>query len=264
MREASSHVTIGHWQVQECHTLVSPQSGPCRAEISGASTFCMARLLGLRTSNSPPSAMSMLASTSRARLPSLAPALRRNTGFNAHSTPTEGKMEVIRAALYPKDGVAPTSASPIGARHPDYERRIRAAAPSAEAHETIERAWNLYRRDARASRNAVMAAKYDAMVEACAELDALTRGPASERELGEVGEGALPRAVYDRAMVRMAHASAAYAAAKQGIAQGKKKTTESRWLEARPEGIVPREAWVPVESRGKGWNYEWTRPSNEW
>jgi large subunit ribosomal protein L40 len=201
--------------------------------------------------------MSMLASTSRARLPAAAPALRR-TAFNAHATPTEGKMELIRASLYPKDGVAPTSASPIGARHADYERRIRAAAPSAEAHETIERAWNLFRRDARAARAAAIGAKYSAMVDACAELDALTRGP------GGVGDGALPRAVYDRAMVRMAHASAAYAAAKQGIAQGKKKTTESRWLEARPEGIVPREAWVPVESRGKGWNYEWTRPLNEW
>ncbi|CAK9782457.1 hypothetical protein CC85DRAFT_263484 [Cutaneotrichosporon oleaginosum] len=203
----------------------------------------------------------MLASTSRARLPSVAPALRR-TAFNAHATPTEGKMEVIRAALYPKDGVAPTSASPIGARHADYERRIRAAAPSAEAHETIERAWNLFRRDARAERTAALAAKYDAMVAACAELDALTR-PAGQDGESKSGDGVLPRAVYDRAMVRVAHASAAYAAAKQGMAQGKKKTTESRWLEARPEGIVPREAWVPVDSRGKGWNYEWKRPLNE-
>ncbi|BEJ02167.1 hypothetical protein CcaverHIS631_0608490 [Cutaneotrichosporon cavernicola] len=185
--------------------------------------------------------MSMLASTSRARLPSLTPLLKRNAAFNAHSTPTEGKMEVIRASLYPKDGVAPTSASPIGARHVDYERRIRAAAPSAEAHETIERAWNLHRRDARASRSAAISAKYDAMVDACTELDALTRGPAEEG-LGVIGEGVLPRALYDRAMIRVAHANAAYAAAEQGMAQGKKKTTESRWLESRPEGIVPREA----------------------
>ncbi|GMK57878.1 hypothetical protein CspeluHIS016_0407120 [Cutaneotrichosporon spelunceum] len=194
--------------------------------------------------------MSMLASTSRARVPSLAPVLRRNAGFNAHSTPTEGKMEVIRASLYPKGGVAPTSASPIGARHTDYERRIRAAAPSAEAHETIERAWNLYRRDARSARAAAINAKYDAMYAACAELDALTRGPA-EDGLGEVGEGVLPRAVYDRAMVRVAHANAAYAAAKQGIAQGKKKTTESRWLESRPEGIVPRGRGGTMGGRGR-------------
>lgn len=212
----------------------------------------------------------MLASTSRARLPSLTPALARGAAFNAHSTPTEGKMEVIRAALYPKDGVSPTSASPIGSRHGDHERRLRAVAPSAEAHETIERAWNVFRRAGRARRADEIAAKYTAMVEACAELDALTRGAPSgqaedvEEMMGEVGDGLLPRAVYDRAMIRMAHASAAYTAAKQGIAQGKKKTTESRWIEARPEGIVPREAWVPVDSRGKGWNYGWTRPLNEW
>lgn len=217
--------------------------------------------------------MSMLASSSRTRLAPATARLARGAAFNANATPTEGKMEVIRAALYPKEGVAPTSASPMGARHADHERRLRAVAPSAEAHETIERAWNLHRRAVRAARAEALGAKYEAMVEACAELDALTRGPPkseAEREsgdglgLGEIGEGVLPRAVYDRAMVRMAHASAAYAAAKQGIAQGKKKTTESRWLEARPEGIVPREAWVPVDSRGKGWNYEWTRPANEW
>lgn len=182
-------------------------------------------------------------------------------------------MEVIRASLYPKDGVAPTSSSPIGSRHGDYERRLRAVVPSAEAHETIERAWNIFRRAQRTEKQAELGAKYGAMVEACAELDSLTRGPpppanaeaeADTEALGEIGAGVLPRAVYDRAMVRMAHASAAKVAAQQGLAQGRKKTTESRWIEARPEGMVPREAWVPVETRGKGWNYGWTRPLNEW
>jgi large subunit ribosomal protein L40 len=158
------------------------------------------------------------------------------------------RADVLRATLYPSDGVNPNSSSPIGARHTKYAERLAHILPSVDAHETIERAWALYRRRQRDARERALSAKFDAMADACAELESVS-----------VGEH---KALYDRAMVRMAHGAAANVAAAQGVAQGRKKTPESRWKEARPEGLVPREAWVPTETRGKGWNYEWTRPEN--
>jgi large subunit ribosomal protein L40 len=85
------------------------------------------------------------------------------------------------------------------------------------------------------------------MEEACDELEKMTRSAT------EGGEGKAPRYLYDRAMARARQTPT------EG-AKGKKATAESRWLEARIEGLVPREAWVPTETRGKGWKYDWTRP----
>jgi large subunit ribosomal protein L40 len=179
------------------------------------------------------------------------PALARGAAGNPHLiAPADTKLDVIKSALYPPDSVAPTSASPIGARHANSAARLAAALPSAEAYETIERAWALFRRRARDARESALRARFESMRDACDELEAVSAAAKS--------------GLYDRAMVRMAHSAAANAAAQQGIAQGKKKTPESRFAEARPEGIVPREAWVPVETRGVGWKYEWERPANEW
>lgn len=113
---------------------------------------------------------------------------------------------------------------------------------NAEAHETIERAWRLFQREKRESQREALTAKYDAMVEACNELDAVTAG------------GDIPRAVFDRAVARPSGFSEE--------AKGK-KGPEARWLEARIDGMVPREAWVPTETRGKGWNYDWKRPASK-
>lgn len=201
--------------------------------------------------------MSALASSSRVRLaPTVLRSARGMAGFNPHmASPSDSRTDVIRSALYPVDSVAPANSSPVGARHIDYEARLRAVLPSAEAHETVERAWQLFRREKRERKHRELSAKYAAMEAACDELDALTGG--------EGGKGPIPRGVYDRAMQRMAHGAAAHQAALQGQRQGKKKTPESKWKEARVEGLVPREAWVPVETRGTGWNYSWTRPSND-
>lgn len=202
--------------------------------------------------------MSALASSSRARI--AAPTLRAARGmaaFNPHTAAvTDPRLDAIRSVLYPVDSVAPPgNSSPIGARRYEYEQRLRKVIPNKEAHETVERAWQLFRREKREKKQRELTAKFRAMEEACDELDALTGG--------ESGKGEVPRAVYMRAMQRMAHGPAAYQAALQGIKQGKKKTAESRFLEARIEGLVPREAWVPVDSKGTGWKYDWVRPSNE-
>lgn len=176
-------------------------------------------------------------------------------GLNPHTAQsTDARIDIIRNYLYPPDSVEPRNTSPIGARRYEFEERLRAVIPSNEAHETIERAWQLFKREKREKRQRAIAAKYRAMEDACNELDALSGGVQ--------GKGEISRKIYTRAMQRMNHGPAAYQAALQGIEQGKKKTAESRFLEARVDGLVPREAWVPVDSRGKGWNYEWTRPLN--
>ena len=95
-----------------------------------------------------------------------------------------------------------------------------------------------------------MTAKFAAMEDACDELDRLTQGS----EGGE--EGKYDRMVYDRAMAR----ANPYALERM---TGRRATPESRWREARLDGLVPREAWVPTETRGKGWDYGWRRPSGE-
>jgi large subunit ribosomal protein L40 len=114
--------------------------------------------------------------------------------------------------------------------------------PDPEVYETVERAWKLHQRTKRDQRQKVLNAKLKAMQEACEELDKLT----SEG-------GGLARSVYDRAMSRPTLRG-------EKVEQGKKETPESRWAAARIEGLVPRELWVPVETRGKGWKYDWTRP----
>jgi hypothetical protein len=61
--------------------------------------------------------------------------------------------------------------------------------------------------------------------------------------------------------VRISQASAAYTAAAQGIAQGKRKTPESIFIENRVPGLVPARLGSrprPAERAGT----EWERPSN--
>ncbi|WVQ79972.1 hypothetical protein IAT38_002073 [Cryptococcus sp. DSM 104549] len=163
--------------------------------------------------------------------------------------------EIIRNALYPRDSYAPTSSSPTGVRHPKHMERLREVLPSAEAHETIERAWQLYQRQLRNARKAELQTKFDKMVEACDELERITNsangGPYSADGKG----GEYHRAVYDRAVLAMRQA-------KRGEPVGK-KTMLQTWMDSRVEGLFPRESWVPTETRGKGWNYNWSRPKGE-
>lgn len=93
----------------------------------------------------------------------------------------------------------------------------------------------------------MLAAKLKAMQEACEELDRLTT------------EGGMSRTVYDRAMSRPTLKGEKVEVV-QSSGGGRKETPESRWAAARIEGLVPREMWVPTETRGKGWKYDWTRP----
>lgn len=158
---------------------------------------------------------------------------------------TDSRTDTIRRSLYPSDTFSPKSSSPTGAHHPQHLERVAAVIHSPEVYETIERAWKLYQRQRRESKAGELRSKYAAMEEACDELESLTREG-----------GVADRLVYDKAMAK----ADPYAGER---ITGRRATPESRWKESRLEGLVPREAWVPTETRGKGWDYEWTRPSGE-
>ena len=122
-------------------------------------------------------------------------------------------------------------------------------------------------REKRDQRQKSLGIKLQAMKDACEELDKLTGGTSGTNEAssssnaGAVEEvkGGLSRTVYDRAMSRPT-LKGEKVDLPTGTSGGKKETPESRWAAARIEGLVPREMWVPTETRGKGWNYDWTRP----
>jgi large subunit ribosomal protein L40 len=166
---------------------------------------------------------------------------------NPHlAAPSDTRVEVIRRALYPADTHLPNSAAPTGAYHPNYAARLQRLIPDPEVYETIDRAWQLHQRQLRDASKKSLAAKYKAMQEACDQLDKIT---------AEGSGGRWPRTLYARAMARPTMRG------QGGGETGKKATSESRWLDARIDGLVPREAWIPTETRGKGWNYDWKRPS---
>lgn len=173
-----------------------------------------------------------------------------STGYMA-TAPPDNKMDHFRQILYPEDRHLLRSASPSGAHHPDHLARLQILVPSPEFHETVERAFKLFQRHKRTARSHSLRMKFKAMEHACDELDKITRPV----KAGESGER------YDRGIyVEAAKRPDAYAAPKP---LGRRISPEQRWKEARIEGLVPREAWVPVETRGKGWNYDWQRPSDK-
>ena len=176
----------------------------------------------------------------------LAQPVRRASGRPEPSA-SDTRLDIIERVLFPpgrprrdqlrydKRHIPPSS--PSGMHHPQVEERVRKVIGNAEAYETVERAWHLFQREKREKLKTAMEARFEAMREACEELD---------REEW--------RALYERAVSRPA--------AKVAPARGRKTTPETRWLDARIEGLVPREQWVPVERRGKPWDYDWKRPAS--
>ncbi|WWC61932.1 mitochondrial 54S ribosomal protein mL40 [Kwoniella dejecticola CBS 10117] len=172
--------------------------------------------------------------------------------------PTDSRSEVLKQVLYPTDSYSPTSSSPTGTYHHDHLNRLQHVVPSAEVHETIERAWQLYQRNLRTQRQRALRAKFDSMVAACDELERITN-PANGGVESAEGKGGL----YHRRVYEIATSETKQAERKGDERHPKgKKSVEQRWKETRIEGLVPREAWVPVESRGKGWDYTWRRPGH--
>lgn len=189
-----------------------------------------------------------LASCSRSR--SWSRAYASAPSSNPHlAAPADTRTETIRRTLYPADAHSPNSASPTGSHHPDHSQRLAHLIPDPEVYETIDRAWKLHQRIKRDEGQRSLGVKLRAMQDACDELERMTKE----------GEGGLTRAVYDRAMSRPS-LRGEKVEIPTGTTGARKETPESRFAAARIDGLVPREMWVPTETRGKGWKYDWARP----
>jgi len=145
------------------------------------------------------------------------------------------KKEAIRRALYPSS--IRNKATPIGTWRSDVARALQYAVPSKQAHETIERAWLLSKRQVRKKRETELARKFECMKRAMEELEKV-----DSRLYMEANKQEDPRT---RSQAEMALMKTM-------------KTSEIRSLEARIRGLFPRELRIPTDTPPRsGWNYEW-------
>jgi large subunit ribosomal protein L40 len=145
------------------------------------------------------------------------------------------KLDLLRRALYPNN--VKSKATPTGSWRPEVGHALQIAIPSAEAHETIERAWNLYQRRLREKREAELARKFECMrgaMELLREVDMFLYLGANEEED--------PRA-RSEAEIELLKTM---------------KGTERKALESRIRGLFPRELRIPTDTPSRdGWNYHW-------
>lgn len=148
---------------------------------------------------------------------------------------TDPKKEVIRRALYPSN--IRNRATPVGTWRPDVGQAIQSAVPSVQAHNTIERAWLLHKRQTRKHREAELSRKFECMKKAMEELEKI-----DTRLYMEANRQEDPRA---RTTAEMQLAKSL-------------RSSELRALEARIRGLFPRELRIPTDTPPlSGWKYEW-------
>ena len=179
--------------------------------------------------------ISVGSSRTRARV-----ALRIIPTFIRHyAAPTESssdpKRDIIRRVLFPSN--IRNRATPVGTWRPDVGRAIQRAIPSVQAHDTIERAWLLYKRHLRKKREAETARKFECMKKAMDVLHEI-----DPRLYMEANRQEDPRV---RSPAEMAMSKTM-------------KASELRAMEARIRGLFPRELRIPTETPSRtGWKYEW-------
>jgi large subunit ribosomal protein L40 len=148
---------------------------------------------------------------------------------------SDPKKEIIRRVLYPSN--IRNRATPVGTWRPDVGQAIQHAIPSVQAHQTIERAWLLHKRQIRKRREAELARKFECMKKAMETLEEI-----DTRLYREANRQEDPRA---RTAAEMELAKTV-------------RSSELRALEARVRGLFPRELRVPADTPPlSGWNYEW-------
>ncbi|KAL4070556.1 hypothetical protein J3A83DRAFT_4244114 [Scleroderma citrinum] len=145
------------------------------------------------------------------------------------------KREVIRRMLYPPN--VRNRPSPTGAWRPDIGRALQRAIPSAQAHETIERAWKLYQRHLRKKRDTELQRKFECMQRAMTELEEID--PILFKEANKRED---PRARSPAEMEALKDIPSA----------------EKRAVESRIRGLFPTELKVPTDTPSQeGWQHEW-------
>lgn len=174
-------------------------------------------------------------------------------GYDASQTSTsdlfDARTQLMRRVLYPPDAYSPRSASPTGTYPPKYLDKLQATIPHPEVHETIESAWRIYKRGQRLEKEQSMQARFQAMENACDELYRISRkGPNGEPAL-------VDQQVYEHAVARP------NANKEPKHATDRKASEFAKWKDSRVDGLMPREIWVPPETKGSAWKYDWQRPA---
>ncbi|EJU00062.1 hypothetical protein DACRYDRAFT_90110 [Dacryopinax primogenitus] len=152
---------------------------------------------------------------------------------------SDPRVEIMKRALYPPTLDRKQDTSPTGLHRSDVNTLLDVAVPSAEAHETITRAWLLYQRQQRDARDADMGRKFDSML---AALD----------ELKMCDEKLYRLAVYKPNMRKLSPEE-------RDAMKGLKSSAARRAIEARNESLFPRELRIPTDTPSrKGWDHNWT------
>ncbi|KAG8950659.1 hypothetical protein FRC04_007284 [Tulasnella sp. 424] len=154
-------------------------------------------------------------------------------------SPAQIKDEALKKLLYPRI-IGKPRINPVGLHRREVNRALRRVVRSAETHETIERAWQLHKRQLRESREAELQRKHESMNNAMAKLKEL------DRRLYDLATAKIdPRGILADDAEEVKHL--------RGPAQ--------KFHTARVQGLFPREMWIPTETpRKDGWNYNWTAP----
>ena len=168
----------------------------------------------------------------------------RRYATNPRETPSkksgaDPKLENMRAALYPPSRLD-RSTAPTGLHRPDAPAALERVVQSREAHETIQRAWVVFSKAKRDAREAELKRKFDCMTRAMDDLEKtdgrLYRIATSKPD---------PRAVDEETQEVLKQYRGA----------------EKRAMEARIEGLFPRDLRIPTDTPSRdGWNYDWTPP----
>ncbi|KAJ1301543.1 hypothetical protein OPQ81_008791 [Rhizoctonia solani] len=146
-------------------------------------------------------------------------------GGRPEAAPPDPRNDIIRRTLYPErtPNVTGLASSPTGVHRPDVALALERVIPSAEAHETIERAWKLHQRQVREWREAELKRKYESMrraVEVLKELDPVS--------YAEATRGVDSRRLTEAERERM-----------KEMKRGARKKAESRgWVEPWMDGTV--------------------------
>ena len=160
-------------------------------------------------------------------------------GGRPEAAPPDPRNDIIRRTLYPErtPNVTGLVSSPTGVHRPDVALALERAIPSAEAHETIERAWLLHKRQLRWKREAESQRKWDCMHRAMEELHQLDTRLFHEANRPEDSRIRSPQLVEQLKKARGA---------------------EKKILESRLPGLFPREMRIPTDTPPRsGWNYDW-------
>ncbi|KDQ14023.1 hypothetical protein BOTBODRAFT_33137 [Botryobasidium botryosum FD-172 SS1] len=141
-------------------------------------------------------------------------------------TTGDPRVDIIQQALYPTHKYRPNLA--VALQH---------VIPSAEAHETIERAWALHQRESREARKAELGRLYDNMRRAMDELEKTDEYLFTQANLQRD-----PRGLTKGEIETL-----------KGLKGAAKKAAE-----ARIEGFFPRELRIPTDTpRKAGWDHSW-------